>query len=257
MTAAGQTMDYIAFGTGPRPLVLLQGLSTRGIRGAGLSLVWMYRLFADDYTVYLFDRRQNVEPGITVRRMAGDVAAAMDQLGLTGADVLGVSQGGMIAQYLAIDRPDLVRAMVLAVTLCKPNPTVQAAVEHWIELARGGRMRQLVGDMAEKLYSPRYLRRYRPLLPLLTLLQKPRDVERFAALARSCLSCDTEDKLDAVGCPVLVIGGGQDRIVGPEAAEQLARRLDCSLCEYEEYGHALYEEAKDFNQTVYEFFRNC
>ena len=49
--------------------------------------------------------------------MALDIAAAMDTLGIKNADIFGVSQGGMIAQYLAIDRPDLVNKLVLAVTL--------------------------------------------------------------------------------------------------------------------------------------------
>jgi len=40
----------------------------------------------------------------------------MDELGISEADVIGVSQGGMIAQNLAIDRPELVNKLVLAVT---------------------------------------------------------------------------------------------------------------------------------------------
>ena len=99
-------MDYIAFGNGTKPLVMIQGLNTRGIKGAGASLAWMYRIFASDYRVYLFDRRAVLPESITVRELAADVAMAMDALQLTDAHVLGVSQGGMMAQYLAIDRPD-------------------------------------------------------------------------------------------------------------------------------------------------------
>ena len=67
--------------------------------------------------------------------MASDIAATMDILGITNADVFGVSQGGMIAQYLAIDRPDLVRKLVLAVTLSQNNDTVTQVVSSWIEMA--------------------------------------------------------------------------------------------------------------------------
>ena len=107
-------LDYIRFGSGTKPLVMIQGLNTRGIKGAALALAYMYRIFAKDYTVYLFDRRPVVQEGITVRDMALDIAMAMDTLGIKNADVFGVSQGGMIAQHLAIDRPDLVKKMVLA-----------------------------------------------------------------------------------------------------------------------------------------------
>lgn len=48
----------------------------------------------------------------------------MDALKIANADIFGVSQGGMIAQYLAIDRADLVNKLVLAVTLSKNNKSI-------------------------------------------------------------------------------------------------------------------------------------
>ena len=33
--------DYIAFGNGTKPLIMIQGLNTRGIKGAGASLALM------------------------------------------------------------------------------------------------------------------------------------------------------------------------------------------------------------------------
>ena len=50
-------MNYITFGKGEKPLILIQGLSTRSIKGAAFSVAYMYRMFARDYKVYLFDRR--------------------------------------------------------------------------------------------------------------------------------------------------------------------------------------------------------
>ena len=128
-------LDYITFGNGTKPLVMIQGLNTRGIKGAALSLAYMYRIFAKDYKVYLFDRRPVIQEAITVRDMASDIAIAMDILGIKNADVFGVSQGGMIAQYLAIDRPELVRKLVLAVTLSQNNDTVKQVINNWIEMA--------------------------------------------------------------------------------------------------------------------------
>ena len=75
-------LDYITFGNGTKPLVMIQGLNTRGIKGAALSLAYMYRIFAKDYKVYLFDRRPVIQEAITVRDMASDIAIAMDILGI-------------------------------------------------------------------------------------------------------------------------------------------------------------------------------
>ncbi len=246
-------IDTIRFGTGRKNLVMLQGLNTNGIKGAGFSLAWMYRMFARDYTVYLFDRRPEVPEGMTVREMAGDVAEAMDALGISKADVLGVSQGGMIAQYLAIDRPDLVNKLVLAVTLSRNNDTVQSVIERWIALTEREVWKQLVTDMAEKMYSESYLKRYRPMLPLLTVLQKPKDSQRFVRLAKACLTCNAYEELDRMQCPVFVIGGGQDKIVTWAASEEIARKRNCEYYLYDDLGHAAYEEAMDFNQRVYDF----
>ena len=253
LTASGMQFDYIRFGNGKKTLIMIQGLNTRGIKGAALSLAYMYRIFAKEYTVYLFDRRPVVYDGITVRDMAADIASAMDALGLKNADVFGTSQGGMIAQYLAIDRPDLVRKLVLAATLSRNNDTVKQVVGDWIEMAERGDMKRFVLDMAEKMYSETYVRKYRPLMPLLTILQKPKDVKRFVILAKACLTCDTYDILDKIKCPTLVIGGKQDKVVSGAASEEIAEKLGCALHMYENLGHAAYEEAQDFNQMVYDF----
>ena len=65
-------MNYITFGKGEKPLILIQGLSTRSIKGAAFSVAYMYRMFARDYKVYLFDRRENISDSITVRNLATD-----------------------------------------------------------------------------------------------------------------------------------------------------------------------------------------
>lgn len=42
----------------------------------------------------------------------------------------------MIGQYLAIDRPDLVHRMVLAVTLSRNNEVVKEVVTNWIKMTK-------------------------------------------------------------------------------------------------------------------------
>lgn len=249
-------IDYIKFGTGKKTLIMIQGLNTRDIKGAGLSLAFMYRIFTKDYTVYLFDRRPDVWERITVRDFAKDIAIAMDELKLKNADIFGVSQGGMIAQYLAIDRPDLVHKLVLAVTLSKNNDTVRSVINSWISMTEQDDMKGLVTDMALKMYSDEYVKRYKTFLPLLTLLQKPKDINRFIMLAKSCLTCNTYEELNKIKCPVFVIGGKLDKVVGGYASNEIADKLKCEMFLYENLGHAAYEEAKDFNKKVLEFLRN-
>ena len=103
------------------------------------------------------------------------------------------------------------------------------------------------------MYSDVYVKKYQPFMPLLAILQKPRDVQRFIILAKSCLTCNAYDDLDKIKCPVLVIGGSQDKVVTGEASREIADKLGCKIHMYENLGHAAYEEAQDFNKRVHEF----
>ena len=87
------------------------------------------------------------------------------------------------------------------------------------------------------------------------MVQKPKDPQRFLYLTQACLTCNAYEELDKIQCPVFVIGGRRDQVVGEEAADELAQKLGCKRHVYEELGHAVYEEAKDFNRIIYDFFK--
>ena len=55
-------MDFIRFGTGKKTLVILPGLSIRPVTGGGESIAKHHAVLADEFTIYLFDRRKNVPP---------------------------------------------------------------------------------------------------------------------------------------------------------------------------------------------------
>lgn len=52
----------------------------------------------------------------TIERTAADAGAFIDALGLTEVDLLAHSMGGLVAQQLAFDRPELVRKLILVGT---------------------------------------------------------------------------------------------------------------------------------------------
>jgi len=170
------------------------------------------------------------------------------------ADIMGVSQGGMIAQYLTIDYPNLVNKLVLAVTLSKQNDTLQKVAGSWIEMAMHRDYKGLIIDTAEKSYSERYLKKYRFLYPLLSRIGNPKDFSRFIIQANSCIHHNAYHELDKIECPTLVVGGDSDKIVDPNSSVEIAERIRSSeLFIYKGLGHAVYEEAKDFNVRVLNF----
>ena len=96
-------------GRGGRGILPGRGDGLRTVRETALPLAAACREYGRERKVYLFSRRRGLEPGATIRGMAEDQAEAMKKLGLWGADVLGISQGGMVAQHLAAEAPELVK----------------------------------------------------------------------------------------------------------------------------------------------------
>ncbi len=254
----GGTQDYICFGNGPKPLVMIPGVGDglRTVKGMALPFAILYRSLAKDFTVYVFSRRRMLSPGMTTRDMAEDLNSALNALHLSSVALVGVSQGGMIAQWLAIDHPDKAEKLVLAVTLSRPNDVVKDVVSRWIEMADRGDYKGIMLDTAERSYSGKRLKWSRLEYGLLGSIGKPKSFDRFRIQAASCMTHQAYDFLDRIVCPTLVIGGGKDKIVTGQASVEISGRIpDCSMYLYEELGHGLYEEAPDFLERVSAFCR--
>ena len=246
-------LNYISFGEGEKNLIIIQGLNVRDIKGAGVSLAFMYKRFSRNYRVWFFDRRKVVREGLTNWDLAEDIYFAMNELNIEKADVFGVSQGGMIAMALALEYPDRVSKLVLGVTSSRVNEGLKRVVSRWVTCARNKDYITINKDTFSLMYTEKYLKKYRLLMPLLVRIIKPKDFYRFEVLASAILSFDCYDRLREIKCPVLVLGGEQDKITTSEASVEIAERLNCEIHMYSEYGHAAYEEAKDFNNRVYAF----
>ena len=254
----GSTMDYIRFGKGVKHLIMIPGLGDglRTVKGTADLMALMYHQFAKEYTVWMFSRKQPLETDCTTRTMARDLKNAMDKLGIYKAHILGVSQGGMIAQWLAIDYPEYVDKLILTVTAHNVNTTIDTVVNNWIDMVKKGDFKNFAVDNFEKSYSESYLKKYRPFYPVIVPFVKPKDVSRFLLQAQACLTHNAIDYLKYIKRKTLIIAGGQDKIVTAEASNVLAENIENSqLFVYEQLGHALYEEAKDFNTMVLKFLK--
>ena len=256
LTIDGARMDYIRFGAGARVLVMLPGLGDglRTVAGTALPMALLYRKFAKQYTVYAFSRREPLAQSCTTRDMAADQAKAMEALGIGRADILGVSMGGMIAQWLAIDHPERVGKLILTVTCPEPNPILTESVQEWGALAKRGDHAGFMDSNLRRIYSEQYYRKNRWLTPLVGALTKPKSYKRFFIQANACLTHDALAELPKIKAQTLVIGGEKDLALGAEASRILAQHIPgAELKMYPQWGHGLYEEAGDFNDVVLAF----
>ena len=91
-------------------------------------------------------------------------------------------------------------------------------------------------------------------VPLLGKLTKPKSYDRFFIQADACLTHDAYDVLHQIHAPTLVIGGEQDKALGGDPSREIAAKIpSAALKMYPQWGHGLYEEAKDFNREVLKF----
>ena len=248
-------MDYFRFGTGDRIFVMLPGLSVKSILNSAEGVAWTYRMFSDDFTVYCFDRTKFLTENYNIGQLAEDTAEAMTSLGLKNACLFGASQGGMMAQYIAINHPELVGRLLLASTCSRLNPTAEAVMESWVECAQKGDIDSFCDLFIDVLYGKDFAEKYGEFIRIAHRDVTPEDFSRFVILGRSCATLDVYDRLGEIRCPVLVIGAENDRVLTARGSLEIAEKLGCECYMYgAEYGHCVFDEAPDYKQRIYDFF---
>lgn len=256
----GFEMEYAQFGNGAKPLVVIPGLAIKSVMKSAASLQVQYKMFAEGYTLYFFDRRKNVEPGYSLEEMARDQVLAMQALGLNDVALYGVSQGGMVAQHIAANHPELVNKLVLGCSTSKPEPQQLEVIGNWARLARAHDREALVDAFIRDCFSVKFVERYRRALLMMYRDVTPEDMDRFAIFARECDNVDTGDMLASIKCPVLVLAASDDRVVLPVASEKIINKLKaagipCEFQMFEGYGHAAFDELKEYKDRILQFLQ--
>ena len=247
-------MRYFCFGRGERIMVIIPGVSIRSVMESAAAVKHAYKLFEDDFTVYVFDRVTDIPEGYTVFDMAEDTAAAMAALGIGDAYIMGASQGGVIGQIIAARHPELVKKLAAAATASANNEISDGIFEKARALAEEGRSRELNLLFAESIYSPEFFARYRTLIEEASALITAEDMKRFLRMTADLNGFDLREEQEKITCETLVIAGSEDRIFGADASRELAERLGCELCVLEGFGHAVFDETDEFKEIVYRFF---
>ena len=254
----GFTMRFFCFGTGESTLVILPGLSVQSVMGSADAIARDYAALAHDFTLYVFDRREELPESYCVSDMARDTAAAFDALSLRGVCLFGASQGGMIAMELAASRPDLVSALALGSTALRVDEKRERVFDRWIDLARTGDAAALYLAFGEAVYPPEVFAKYRDALTLLASGVTQDDLRRFAALAEGTRGFDATNRLAHIDCPILALGSRDDAVLGADAISELAAalegRADCESFAYDGFGHAAYDLAPDYKARLAAFF---
>ncbi len=217
-TAVAPDGTHIAFratGTG-EPLLLVSGQSLD-------HRMWdaVVPQLAPYFTVITYDHRgtgasgKPETPAYTTRLFAADAVAVLDSIGAHRAHAFGFSMGGRVCQWLAIDRPERVSALVLAATTAGNVRGVERD-RRVTALLQGGDMEAL----DRLFYTPQFLAEG----------GKPWRVSDTPLAARrlhyrASETHDTWAQLSTIDCPTLILHGAEDQVTPPENARRMAEAI--------------------------------
>lgn len=213
----GVAVTYRLRGEGP-PLVLIAGT---GFPGA----TWDEDLvtpLAARHTVLTFDNRGTGSTPVTGERLstrvfARDAAGLIDSLGLPPAHVLGHSMGGRVAQWIALDRPELVRSLILAATgpgqFRDDRPVTRGIPVHTAKgLIELGYERYMREHIAATFFTPEFVAAHPERVERLFQLfweHRP-ELEGYLRHVVARQEHQTADRLALITAPSLVLVGDRD-----------------------------------------------
>ncbi|MBA3819175.1 MAG: alpha/beta fold hydrolase [Deltaproteobacteria bacterium] len=164
----------------------------------------------------------------TTRGMARDVADLLDVLGHTRVHVFGLSLGGMVATWLATDRPERVDRLVLASTPSRGLDLLHAA-RHGPRYA--GCLLRASGDreacLVARVLSPAFVQAQpeRARAIIAAVRGEGGSLRSLLLHAAAGAAHDARRSLGKVVAPTLCIAGELDQIVGEPAMRRLATML--------------------------------
>jgi 3-oxoadipate enol-lactonase len=215
------TMNIVQAGNGPAVL-LLHGL------GWDHSL-WnpTVEKFASQHRMIAADTRghgatDKPDGPYDMEMFARDYAALADALQLKRICVIGLSQGGMVAQKLALIRPELVSALVLVSTSCKSDPSLRDNMEARIAAMDKAGPEAAAKIAAESIFSPGWREANPAALTRFYQWRAAMPMAPLNAATRALYDFNLSGDLPRIAVPTWVIAGEEDVLTKPKGMEEIA-----------------------------------
>jgi pimeloyl-ACP methyl ester carboxylesterase len=263
ITAAGVTFAYRQLGpsTGV-PVLFLTHL-------AAVLDNWEPRIvdgIAAKHRVITFDNRgvgaSSGTTQTTIEEMASDAVTFIRALGFDQVDLFGLSMGGMIAQVIAQQQPQLIRKMIIAGTGPAGGEGIDKVTRiTYLDTARGLLTRQDPKQFLFFTRTPNGRQAGKEFLARLQERTNDRDkaisVRSFRAQLKAIHRWGKQQPADlaSIRQPVLVMNGESDKMVPTKNTVDLHRRLPNSqLVIYPDAGHGgVFQYHEDFVKRALEF----
>lgn len=250
----GTYMPVIEFGRGSRTALMFAGASLCGIEGLGGAIEAAYSCMHDEFHFFCFDTKKRLPPTSTVDEMTSDAIRCLEILGISDADVMGASHGGMIAMNLALERPQMVRSLAICGSSSAVEGEAAKTITRWRDLAKKKDIAGLGAAFFEDLFSNEFKHAHEELRGAYAAKGTDDDCEHFVTVMGSVLGVKLRERLSEIKCRALVLGADDDRVLGVDASGVIARGIGCPLHIYPGLGHAFYDETADAPLRIRDHF---
>ena len=252
------TLRYFRFGAeNGQPFVIIPGVSLKSVMESDELIKAQYKCLAERFCIYVIDRRENIPDTYSIYDMADDTAAALKALGVKDAVLYGVSQGGMIAQAIAIKHPGLVSRL----TVCSTAPYIPERAgkvfDSWAALAQGRQRRELIESFAVNVYTQEYREKYHNAFISFADSVTDDELARFVTMCGGFKGFDVRRELGSITAPVLAIGSENDKLFSSEGAELIAAQTNGKKLIYQNEAHSVYDENADVLAQITAFLKDC
>jgi 3-oxoadipate enol-lactonase len=228
----GTSIYYVDSGGSGSPIMFSHGL------------LWDNTLFAPQIAVLkarhrcvAYDHRgqgrsaDDTGRAIDMETLAIDAAALIETLGLGRVHFCGLSMGGFIGMRLAINRPELIRSLVLLETSADPEPFPSKLKYRFLTLvARTLGLKVVASSVMGLLFGETTLRD--PALATELSMWKQHLLSNRRSIWRAVngviIRDGIYDKLGRITAPTLVVVGEEDVATAPARAERIARAISGS-----------------------------
>jgi len=233
------------------------------INALGTNLgMWEDQLpaFREHFRVIRFDDRGHGGSDVpdtpyTIDRLGRDARAVLDAVDVPSAHVVGLSKGGMVAAWLAANKPDYVEKLVIAASAPHLPPR-----DMWEGRARTARNEGLAA-LADAVIGRWFQESFRAARPetvaRIRQMILATSAEGYAACCEALAEMDLRDDIGLIQAPTLVVCADHDATVQPAKAREWVAEIDGARMEViRDAAHLCnVEQPEAFNRVVLDFLR--
>ncbi|MFX1406103.1 MAG: alpha/beta fold hydrolase [Promethearchaeota archaeon] len=254
-------LPYARMGNKPKIIVNIEALSFKHEPPTGTTLkqfVKSARAFANEYTIFLVGRKQNLPENYLFDKMAEDYAKMIQREFKRPVDIMGASTGGQLVHYLAANHPDVVRKLVIisaAFRLSERGVEIERTAEEYFRQEKYGKALAATLDL---IFSSKIIKGIVKFFirfigkRWIGKVEYPND---FLNEVMADRDMNFKERLKEIKAPTLVISGELDIAYTTDDVRVTAEGIPNSkLIIYEGYGHNLVmANRKQVQKDILEF----